>query len=396
MLSGERGHLSGAATQRLEYTLDLLGRLIAERSVQGSPAIARCLDIVVEEVASLAMSIQRPTHDGLESLIARFGSATAQDRLILSGHVDVVPVDAGWDSPPFTVTQRDGQLRGRGACDMKGGVAAFVGALRTLADLDLLGRCSIELVLTGDEEVGSRRGMIPLLERGLVSGRWAICGEPTGLDVFLGNRGLVWLEISIAGLGGHAGLSHALANPVPVAARVISALHQFPLTAIDERFDPPRPSLNVTRVDAGAALHAVNVIPDIAVIGVDRRLLPGEDADEAVAAIRTVLDELVVAPFHAGVTLLRTWPPYAICDDEPVALAARDAVRQSGRPGRFGMDAAANDASWLDRAGIPTVLLGPGAPEAAHTTNESVPIADVRDAVEIYARMALALAGEDQ
>jgi acetylornithine deacetylase/succinyl-diaminopimelate desuccinylase-like protein len=273
---------------------------------------------------------------------------------------------------------------------MKGGVAAFVGALRTLADLDLVGRCSIELLLTGDEEVGSRRGMIPLLERGLVSGRWAICGEPTGLDVFVGNRGLVWLEISIGGRGGHAGLSHALANPVPVAARVISALHQLPLTAVDERFDPPRPSLNVTRVDAGAALHAVNVIPDVAVIGVDCRLLPGENPDEAVAAIRTVLDELVAAPFHADVALLRTWPPYAIRDDEAVALAARDAVRQSGRPGRFGMDSAANDSSWLDRAGIPTVLLGPGAPEAAHTTNESVPVADVRDAVEIYARMALA------
>src|SRR5919197_6518671 len=106
---GERDYRSGAATQRLEYTLDLLGRLIAEPSVEGSPAIARCLDIVAEEVAPLAMSIQRPSHDGLESLIARFGSGPAQDCLILSGHVDVVPVDAGWDSPPFTVTQRDGQ-----------------------------------------------------------------------------------------------------------------------------------------------------------------------------------------------------------------------------------------------------------------------------------------------
>src|SRR5207245_11411270 len=127
----------------------------------------------------------------------------------------------------------------------------------------------------------------------------------------------------------------------------------------------------------GAVLDAVNVIPDAAVIGVDRRLLPGENPDEAVAAIRAVLDELVVAPFHAGVALLRTWPPYAIRDDEPIALAARDAVRQSGRPGRFGMDPAANDSSLLDRAGIPAVVLGPGAAGAAHTTHESLPIADV-------------------
>ena len=79
---------------------------------------------------------------------------------------------------------------------------------------------------------------------------------------------------------------------MPVAARVISALHQLPLTAVDERFDPPRPSLNVTRVDAGAALHAVNIIPEVAVIGVDRRLLPGEDPDQAVANVQATLQQL--------------------------------------------------------------------------------------------------------
>src|SRR5205085_4453226 len=141
--------------------------------------------------------------------------------------------------------------------------------LHALAGLDALDRCAIDLVLTGDEEVGSRRGLIPLLEQGVVSGRWAVCGEPTSLDVFLGNRGLVWLEVSVRGRGGHAGLSHVLANPVPVAAQVVTALHHLSFSTVDERFDPPRPSLNVTRMDAGAALHAVNIIPDAVVLGID-------------------------------------------------------------------------------------------------------------------------------
>jgi acetylornithine deacetylase/succinyl-diaminopimelate desuccinylase-like protein len=387
----ELDRLGQLTTARFDQTLDLLTRLVAEPSIEGSPAISRCLDIVAEEVGPLAVSMQRPAHDGLESLLARFGHAPSDNGLILAGHVDVVPAGDGWETAPFKLTQKADRVFGRGVCDMKGGVAGFVCALHALAEADLLQRCSIELILTGDEEVGSRRGMIALLDHRLVSGRWAVCGEPTGLDVFLGNRGLVWLEISVRGRGGHAGVGNRIANPVPVAAQVVSALHRLPLPAIDKRFDPPTASLNVTRLDAGAALHAVNVIPDVAKLGVDRRLLPGEDPDEAVAAIRHVLEEVVVPPFDADLIVLRTWPPYVIEADEPVAVAALQAVRQSGRPAQFGADLAADDSSWLSRAGIPSILLGPGAPEQAHATGESLPFEEVRQAAEIYARMAVAM-----
>lgn len=399
MLSAQQDEALGRAVdRRLEETLDLLADLVAEPSVEGSAAIDRCLDRVANAVAPLARSIERASWGGPSCLIARFGHGGAGRRLILSGHVDVVPAEGAWTTPPFVPARVDGRVIGRGTCDMKGGVAAFVGSLHVLADSNLLDRCAVDLVITGDEEVGSQRGMIPLLEHGRIAigGSHAICGEPTGLDVYLGNRGLVWLEITVHGRGGHAGLSHVLANPVPVAARLIAALHALPFDVVDERFDPPAPSLNVTRVDAGTATNAVNVIPDAVVLGVDRRLLPGEDPDRALSAIEALVENTVRAPYRAAIRPLRAWPPYAISEDEPVARAARDAVRATGRPGLFGMDAAANDSSWLDRAGIPTVLLGPGAPEAAHTTGESVAIAEVRDAIEIYARTAVILAGEER
>jgi acetylornithine deacetylase/succinyl-diaminopimelate desuccinylase-like protein len=376
---------------RLDRTIDLLARLVAEPSVEGSKTIGRCLHIVGEEVGPLARSVEWPTFDGLGTLVARFGNGPPDRRLLFSGHVDVVPVESGWETPAFELTQIGDRLVGRGACDMKGGIAAFVGALQVLDQVRLLDECSLELVLTGDEEVGSRRGTIALLEKGLLSGRAAVCGEPTGLDVFLGNRGLVWLEIVVRGRGGHAGLSHLLANPVPVAAALISQLHELPLPALDERFDPPRPSLSVTRIDAGAVLRAINVIPEMVVLGVDRRLLPGEEPDQAIAAIHAVIEEVVRPSFRAEVTVLRTWPPYVIREDEPVARAALEAVKASGRRGKFGTDLAANDSSWLAAAGIPTVLLGPGLAEEAHTTGEGIPAADLATAVEAYARLALAL-----
>jgi acetylornithine deacetylase/succinyl-diaminopimelate desuccinylase-like protein len=383
--------LAEVASARLERTIDLLAQLVAEPSVEGSTAIDRCLDLAAEQVEPLAFSLERPSFDGVGSLVARFGEGPPERRLLLSGHVDVVPAESGWETPPFELVHSGGRLVGRGACDMKGGVAAFVGALQALSELDLLAGCSLELALTGDEEVGSKRGTIALLEHGLLSGRVAVCAEPTALDVFLGNRGLVWLEITIRGHGGHAGLSHLLDNPVPVAAALVTHLHEQPLPAFDERFEPPRPSLTVTRVAAGATLGAVNVISDAVVLGVDRRLLPGEEPEQAIAAVRAAVDDLVRPPFRSEVSVRRVWPPYVIGEEEPVVIAACDAVRAAGRPGRLGTDAAANDSSWLAAAGIPTVLLGPGRPEEAHTTGEWVAAGELAAAVEIYGRLALAL-----
>jgi acetylornithine deacetylase/succinyl-diaminopimelate desuccinylase-like protein len=360
--------------------LDLLGRLVAQESVAGSAAIAACLDIVARRLDGLAATVERLDFDGVPALVARIGAGDPSRRLTFSGHVDVVPASAGWRSPPFRLTERGGRLYGRGACDMKAGVAAAVEAVRVVAELGLLADVSVELALTGDEEVGSERGTRALLAGGWITGRSAICCEPTGLALFLGNRGLVWADIVVTGRGGHAGMAHVLANPIETAAILIDALNAVPLTARDERFDPPRPTLTLTRVQADGGGRNV-------VLGLDRRLLPGEDPEAAVAEIERVVAATVRPPFAAEVAVARRWPPYAIDPGRPVAQAAAAAVVASGRAPAFGMDSAANDSSWLDAAGIDTVLLGPGEPTQAHVTDESVEPAEVIAAVAVYARL---------
>jgi acetylornithine deacetylase/succinyl-diaminopimelate desuccinylase-like protein len=365
--------------------LDLLGRLVAEESVEGSAAIATCLDIVAGRLDGLAATVERLDFDGVPALVARIGRGDPSRRLTFSGHVDVVPASAGWRSPPFRLTERDGRLYGRGTSDMKAGVAATVEAARVVAELGLLADVSVELALTGDEEVGSEHGTRALLAGGSITGRSAICCEPTGLGVVLGNRGLVWADIVVAGRGGHAGMAHALANPIDTAAALIDALNAAPLTARDERFDPPQPTLTLTRVRADGGGR--NVIPDSVSLGVDRRLLPGEDPDAVVAELERVVAATVRPPFTAQIAVARRWPPYAIDAARPVVQAAAAAVRASGREPGFAMDSAANDSSWLDAAGIDTVLLGPGEPTAAHATDESVAPREVAAAVAVYARL---------
>ncbi|MBV9943841.1 MAG: M20/M25/M40 family metallo-hydrolase [Solirubrobacterales bacterium] len=376
-----------AARRHAGTARDLLAELVAQPSVEADPAIESCLNLVADQLAGAAIEIVRPVKDGLTSLVLRFGRGTPARRIAFAGHVDVVPVYDSWTMPPFALTERDGLLYGRGTCDMKGGVAAFVAALIALDDANLLHDCALELILTGDEEVGSRRGMISLLERGLATARRAVCGEPTGLDVFLGNRGLLWATVTVHGRGGHAGQLPYLHDPVPPSAALIEALARLPLDAVDERFDPPCASLAVTRIDAGAAVRALNIVPDSVEIGLDRRLLPGEDVEAAVAAVRDVAAAVIRPPFRYDLELVRSCPPYAIRPDDEIAVIARESVLAVQRRGAFGMDSAANDSSWLDWHGIATVLLGPGAPELAHVSDEHVTAEELADAVRIYARV---------
>ena len=384
--------LAASVQEELEPTLELLGRLVAEESTEGSAAIPRCLEVIDDAVAPLGGRRRQESFDGLPNLVADWGDAGDERRLILAGHTDVVPAEGEWETSPFALVRRGDTLIGRGVCDMKGALAAFAGALRAVAPHVDLDGVPVSLVVTGDEEVGSPRGMVPLLQEGQVTGRWAVCGEPTGLDVFTGNRGVAWLRIKINGRGGHAGLPDASHNPVSVAAQAVSALESLPMQARDDRFDPATPSLTVTglRVDGEPS---INTIPDAAWLSIDRRLLPGETSDGALSEIASAMDATVTSPFSWELVVDRVCPPYIAAADDPLVGTVQQIVRRVGRPGTLGTDPAADDSSWLGNAGISTVLCGPGEPEQAHTTGEHVDVSEIRDAIAIYAQLILATLG---
>lgn len=380
-----RDGVAVAVDRRRGYVLALLQDLVREPSTAGSPAIDRCHDIVASRLSELGVAPSRFHYDGLPVTFARVGPVSMP--VMFAGHLDVVPAVGPWSHPPYELALEGDRLYGRGVVDMKAGVAAFVGALRVLADVGALDDVGIELVLTSDEEVGSARGMIPFLEGGTTRAVAAVCAEPTDLAVFHGNRGVVWLVVRVQGHGGHAGQTHLLANPVPVAAQVVSALERLQLTATDPRFEPPTPSITVTRLHS--ATDATNVVPDVAEIAVDRRLLPGELPTDAVNEIEELVSQVVRPPFRVDFSVEREWPPYLIDRTESIVRIAAEAVNNSGIPARLGTDQAANDSSWLSDAGIAPVLLGPGEPGRAHVTDESLLAEQLYQATEVFARLAL-------
>ncbi len=374
------------------FALDLLRKLVEQPSVEGNePAIATCLALIREALAPYARETEQLVVEGLPSLLMRFGDGPRERTLTLCGHIDVVPTPGDWDTPPFALTRIGDHLHGRGVVDMKGGVAAAVAAIEGLARVGRLSACSIELAITADEEVGSERGVRALLGQGAFQGRMVVCPEPTGLDIFLGNRGIVAFEITIEGRGGHAGMIHALASPVGPALRLAQAIEGMPLDARDVRFSPPTPSVAITRIDAGAALTSTNVVPDRVSIVVDRRVLPGEDLDAVIADVEGLVADVVPRSFRPQVRVTKRWPPCETDADHLVSCAAVAAVRAIGRPGRFDMDLPANDTSWFVAAGLPAILLGPGDPLQAHATNEALAIDQFHDAIAVYAELALAV-----
>lgn len=321
---------------------------------------------------------------------ARVVGAEPGPAILLQGHMDVVPADAGWARDPFAPTVHDGHVHGRGSADMKAGLAAFATAMASLRR-DGLRRGSVTLLVGSDEETGSDGCLLPYIAEHGLDANWAVCAEPTGLRPYLGNRGLVWMRVEARGRAAHAGMPAGGRNPIPAIAAVVRALPAPP--ALVSPYGSSPPSLTPTTLTAGTAL---NSIPDTAAVTIDRRLVPGEDP----AAVVADLERAVVAAAGAqdGVrvtcTCIKSWPPCLLDERSPLAAAARRTARRHGYDDRFGFDDACNDASFLAEAGVPTLIWGPGAPEAAHTSQERVAVRQVLDAAAMYRELVAALTEE--
>ncbi|MDK9696399.1 MAG: succinyl-diaminopimelate desuccinylase [Siculibacillus sp.] len=235
-----------------------------------TPAEGGAIDLVARIAAALGFAIHRPvfSEEGtpdIENLYARRGAEGPH--LTFAGHTDVVPPGdaARWRHDPFAGTIEDGVLFGRGAVDMKGGIAAFLAALGRLArdGRELPG--SVSLLITGDEEGPSINGTVKLLQWAAERGERfdaAVVGEPTnpeaiGDAIKVGRRGSLSGTVAVVGRQGHVAYPHLADNPIPKAMRLAAALIAEPLDAGNDRFQPS--NLELVSLDVGNP--SWNVIP---------------------------------------------------------------------------------------------------------------------------------------
>ncbi|OCX65958.1 acetylornithine deacetylase (ArgE) [Thioclava sp. SK-1] len=313
--------------------------------------------------------------------------------LVLSGHSDVVPVtDQDWSTDPFTMTQRDGALYGRGACDMKGFIACC------LAKLPELARAAhsrpVHFAFTYDEEVGCLGGRALTAELKRRDTRPALCliGEPTMMQVIEGNKGCCEYSVHFEGLEGHSSNPDKGVNAVEYAARYISRLLELRQALIARapaqgRFDPPYTTLNIGALHGGVA-H--NVIANHARLDWEMRPINRADQDFVQSQI-TAYTATLQAQMKAvsATTGISTEVIGEVIGLEPMDQnAARDLIFQLTGHNAAGCVPFNTEAGLFQDMGLDVVICGPGDIAQAHKPDEFVTLDQMAQCLAMFDALA--------
>jgi len=316
--------------------------------------------------------------------------------LMLEGHTDVVTEGdpAAWTHPPFAADLIDGRVYGRGACDMKAGVAAAIVAAEAVKCTlpELPGR--IRLGIVADEE-GMMLGIKHLIRQGWAEGvDGAIVCEPEALELCLFQKGALRAEVLATGKMAHGAMPYAGINPVPPLIDFLAGvreLEQSEQTRLGEHEHLGLPWFTPTILRAPARGEAqLNVMPETAYAALDIRTVPGQNHDDIWTALETLAEQ------HRGeaelkLTRLEDRPWTQTPADDPLVGALERAYPDVlGSPPRYGGVPGATDGTFLSAwAGVPIVTVGPGAREVPHQRDEYVDVAEIVKAARLYAAAAV-------
>jgi acetylornithine deacetylase len=299
--------------------------------------------------------------------------------LALVGHTDTVPFDPAW-TDALTLTEREGKLYGRGACDTKGFIAAALTAIGQF-DLARLAR-PLALVFTADEEVGCL-GAKRLAESRALRARYAIVGEPTSLQPMRAGKGYCLAEVCVGGREGHSAYPALGASAIFRAARLIARIETVAERLKAEQhaaFDPPYTTLNVGVINGGTAK---NIIAGECRFTLEWRPVPEQAAAHALELIQAEIENLraVEPDFDARIEVLRLDEAMETRASSPLVRELESLSGQAAGTVAFG-----TEAPQLTEMGAEAVVFGPGSIRTAHRTGEFVPADELDSCVEILAR----------
>jgi succinyl-diaminopimelate desuccinylase len=345
---------------------------------------------------------------GRPNVIATVAGDQPGPTLLLTGHLDVVPVmELDWTYPPFEAELIEGELWGRGSTDMKGGLAALTAAFIGTVRAGGPARGSLLIAATVDEEGGGVWGLPWLVSEGKFNGLdYAIVAEPAGVDsdfdrLPIATRGSAYAQITVTTGGGHASLGRSLGtHAVSVACSLQQAIEtDFRPLPLEHWAFPDGPTVTAGELFTGG--QRLGELPRTAEFTVNCRLLPGAESDTFLSELREFLEPLVPNGCSVEVDFVAdilSWAPgMDLARTHPFATAALDAVHTAGyKNTEFGGFPAFSEGSFLAARGVPTLPgLGPGALVRAHLPDERVDLAALEASVTIYEAIIQDLLGPD-
>lgn len=369
---------------------DLLSELIAINSVNpayGGPGEADLARFMRGQFTKAGLDVLiQPVEPGRDNVIGVLPGRDRSRRVVLEAHMDTVGVE-GMTIAAFDPVLEDGQLMGRGSCDTKGGLAAMLAAVLDLADTGESPACDVWLAAVVDEE-HAYRGVLALVDGLATAGGTtaaAIVAEPTRLGTVSATKGVLRFRIRLCGKAAHSSKPWLGSSAISAAAEVVLALDSLHNNLLTK---PQHPLLGPATGSIGIIRGGVqvNIVAEACELDVDRRLLPGELPDVVLDDYRCVVEA----------TLARTGVGYSIDtllldetletphDAEVVSVARRVSQQLGLSPEPLGVPYGSDASKLSRRAGVPSIVFGPGSIDMAHAAAESVPLAEVNTATAFY------------
>ena len=344
--------------------------------------------------AGARVEVQQNPDGTKANLFATLGSSDQGGGIVLSGHTDVVPVaDQDWTRDPFKMVEVDGNLFGRGTCDMKGFIAATLAKANVLRDAAQ--KRPIHFAFTYDEEVGciGARSLIDLLAARSVRPAIALIGEPTMMQVIEGHKGCCEYTVTFTGAAGHGSAPDRGVNAVEYAVRYINRLMELRQALIDRcppesRFDPPHSTINIGSLHGGSA-H--NVIAARAVLEWEMRPVVPEDHEYVLNDLRDYVGDVLLPDMRrvANWAEIETEIIGEVAGLTPMEHnAARDLMFRLTGANAAGTVPFGTEAGLFQSIGMDAVICGPGSIDQAHKPDEFLSVAQLDTCLAMIDRLA--------
>ncbi len=373
--------------QRRE-TRELLAKLVGIKSVVASREQAtadraeeRMAVFLTDHLTRMGMQVSRhEVHPGRSNLMAHWpGQGTSGKSLMLEAHMDTVPVE-GMTVDPFAADIRDGRMYGRGACDTKGSMTAFLTALAIARERNALPADQIWFVASIGEETCCE-GAYALMTTPFRTDA-AIVGEPTCCEVVTAHKGPLWLAVETHGRACHASMPDHGVNAIDLMARVIQFVNGPWREHIAKGEHPllGQSTVAVTTIDGGTK---INILPARCRIQVDNRLIPGKPMGDVLAEFKRMLQEHLGDEQLPTVSEITSSAHLDTPPDAPIARRLLDVCRRAHGKGHPGGVTYFADTGPFSEAGITSVLFGPGDIAQAHTADEFLELEQLYLATEV-------------
>jgi len=314
------------------------------------------------------------------NLFATIGG-DAKGGIVLSGHTDVVPIkNQKWSSDPFTLTERDNKLFGRGSSDMKGFIAVVLSRVSKMVETKL--NKPIHLAFSYDEEIGcvGVHGLLDLIEKKSINPEFCIVGEPTSMEVVIGHKGKHAYGVKVDGFSCHSGQAPYGVNAINYAAKLITFIEQLnkeksKIGPFDKEYEIPYSTLHTGLINGGTIL---NIVPNLCQFEFEIRHLAEDDPKEIMQRIHQYAEELIANEMHkisskTNITFAEkiNYPGLNISETINPVKQVKDILNDTKhKKVIFGTEGGL----FKKKLNIPTIVCGPGSINQAHKPDEYIAI----------------------